>query len=57
MLKKLVYLETSFVSYLVARPSKNLVIAFHQSITQDWWKYRATHSEVVISGIVVEEAK
>ena len=35
-----VYLETSFVSYLTAKPSRNLIVAAHQNITLDWWENR-----------------
>ena len=31
-----VYLETSFVSYLVARRSRDLIIAGRQQVTLDW---------------------
>ncbi len=36
--KPKVYLETTFVSYLTAWPSRDLVIAAHQQITRDWWE-------------------
>jgi len=49
-----VYVETSVVSYLSARPSRNLVVAAHQQITQDWWKnYR--QYEFVVSELVIAE--
>ena len=32
-----VYIETSVVSYLTARPSRDLVVAAHQQITREWW--------------------
>ena len=51
-----VYLETTFVSYLTARPSRDLVIAAHQQITHDWWdSYRADY-ELCASELVVREA-
>jgi hypothetical protein len=43
-----VYLETTFLSYLVARPSRDLIVAGHQQITQEWWANR--HSEFECSG-------
>jgi hypothetical protein len=39
-MKSLVYLETSVVSYLAARPSRDLIVAAHQQITQQWWDQR-----------------
>jgi hypothetical protein len=38
MMIERVYIETTFVSYLKARPSRNVVIAAHQQITQEWWE-------------------
>ena len=35
-----VYVETTAVSYLTARKSRDLVVAAHQEITQRWWKRR-----------------
>jgi hypothetical protein len=32
-----VYIETTIVSYLTARPSPSLVAAAYQQITTDWW--------------------
>jgi hypothetical protein len=36
-MKPNVYLETTIVSYLAAKPSRDLVTAGHQQITQRWW--------------------
>jgi hypothetical protein len=33
-----IYIETTIVSYLVAKPSRDLVLAAHQKITQEWWR-------------------
>jgi hypothetical protein len=32
-----VYLETTFISYLVSEPSRDLIVAGHQQITREWW--------------------
>lgn len=37
MEKKTVYVETSIVSYLTARPTNDLLAAAWQKITSDWW--------------------
>ena len=37
MKKPRVYVETSVVSYLTARPARDIVIAGRQQSTQDWW--------------------
>ena len=37
-MKQKVYIETSVVSYLTARPSKDLIIAGHQAATRDFWE-------------------
>jgi predicted nucleic acid-binding protein len=50
-----VYLETSVVSYLAARPSQDVVVAGHQRTTQEWWRAR-NRFELVISQPVLDEA-
>jgi len=52
-----IYFETSFVSYLVARISRDLIMAARQQITLAWWdKERANH-ELYASEIVLREAR
>src|ERR1022692_256314 len=51
-----VYIETSFVSYLTSRPSRDLVIAAHQQITHEWWDTRRASYELCISQLVLDEA-
>jgi len=51
-----VYIETTIVSYLVSRPSRDVVIAGHQKTTQDWWASRRNEFECVISQVVIDEA-
>ena len=50
-----VYLETTFVSYLVALPARDLVIAAHQQVTRDWWQRRRAQFRLVISQVVLDE--
>jgi predicted nucleic acid-binding protein len=54
-MKSLVYLETSVVSYLAARPSRDLIVAAHQQITQQWWDQRENWG-LYASRLVVTEA-
>src|SRR5947207_11345597 len=51
-----VYVETTIVSYLVARPSRDLIVAAHQQITHDWWASRRTQYELCVSQLVLQEA-
>src|SRR5207253_2657077 len=50
------YLETSIVSYLTARPSHDLIRAAHQQITRDWWDTR-TSFDLYISQFVLDEVR
>lgn len=38
--KPKVYIETTIISYLAARPSRDVIVAGHQQITHDWWEKR-----------------
>lgn len=51
-----VYLETTFISYLAARPSRDVVVAAHQQTTHDWWDTRRSVFECYVSQVVVDEA-
>ena len=52
---KSIYLESSVVSYLAARPSRDLVVAGNQQVTRDWWETRGGECELFISEVVVAE--
>ncbi|ASF44827.1 type II toxin-antitoxin system VapC family toxin [Methylovulum psychrotolerans] len=51
-----VYIETSVVSYLTARPSNNTIRSACQQITQAWWDSGRLTVASYISPYVVEEA-
>jgi predicted nucleic acid-binding protein len=51
-----VYLETTIVSYLSARPSRDLVTAAHQQITHEWWQDRSRHYDLYVSQVVISES-
>jgi hypothetical protein len=55
-MKERVYIETTFVSYLTARPSRDLIVAGHQQITHDWWDTRRADYELCVSQLVLQEA-
>jgi len=55
-MKAKVYIETTIPSYLVARPSRDLLIAAHQQLTRDWWELRGPAFDLYVSEPVLEEA-
>ncbi|HXU34144.1 MAG TPA: type II toxin-antitoxin system VapC family toxin [Thermoanaerobaculia bacterium] len=56
-MRKRVYLETTVISYLTARPSRTLVGAAHQQLTIDWWEQRRHDFDLVVSELVLREAQ
>jgi predicted nucleic acid-binding protein len=51
------YVETSVISYLVARPNqRDLIVAAHQELTREWWEHRRSEFDLFASAIVIEEA-
>jgi len=55
-MKPKVYMETSVVSYLASRPSKDAIIAGQQASTHRWWKEKRRNFEIYISKLVWQEA-
>ena len=55
-MKPLVYMETSVVSYLTARRSRDLVVAAYQEVTREWWHVASGRFDLVASELVVTEA-
>ena len=56
-MKPKVYIETSIVSYLVARPSTDLRVAANQVTTLDWWERHRPGFELYVSQFVLAEAE
>lgn len=52
-----IYLETSFISYLVARPSRDLIMAARQQITLEWWDKERHKHDLYSSEVVLDEAQ
>lgn len=51
-----VYIETSVVSYLAGRPSRDLLVAACQQATRTWWDEHRLRFELYTSRLVVSEA-
>lgn len=56
LMRKSVYVETSVISYLTARVSRDLVSAARQQLTQEWWDNSRKNFELFVSPLVVDEA-
>jgi hypothetical protein len=55
-MKPKVYIETSVVSYLTGRASRDVVIAGHQQATQSFWQLLSNDLAPYISALVAKEA-
>src|SRR5882672_1070679 len=51
-----VYLETTFISYLVARDTSDVVRQAQQQITRQWWTDCRSHFEIFSSQFVIDES-
>ena len=56
-MKPTVYVETSVVSYLTARPSGDVVVAAYQEVTRDWWRGAPARFTLYASALVMSEAR
>jgi len=50
-----IYIETSVIGYLTARPSRDALARAHQDLTRDWWEYRLNQFEIFVSEVVLDE--
>ena len=57
VMKPTVYIETSVISYLAARPSRDVVVAAYQEVTREWWRGAPGRFHLVASALVVSEAR
>jgi len=55
-MRKVVYVETSVISYLAARPSRDIITAGHQQTTHEWWGSERANFSVYASPLVLREA-
>ena len=49
------YIETSVISYLTARPSRDVVVAAYQEVTREWWRDAGARFNLVASELVRAE--
>lgn len=50
-----IYIETSIIGYLTARPNNNLIVMANLEATRRWWEVRRTNFRLYISQIVLDE--
>jgi predicted nucleic acid-binding protein len=55
-LKAKVYIETSVISYLTARPSNDIRATANQNVTIEWWETQRSNYDLFISEFVIAEA-
>jgi predicted nucleic acid-binding protein len=55
-MKPTVYVETTVVSYLTARPHRDIIVSAHQQLTREWWEVAPDHFQTVVSDLVLLEA-
>jgi hypothetical protein len=55
-MKRRVYVETTIASYLIARPSRDLIVAAHQELTIQWWTSHRERFDLYISDLVLIES-
>ena len=56
-MKPSLYVESTVISYLTAKPSRDVVIAAHQQITRDWREISLTNYEPYVSQMVILEVE
>lgn len=55
-MKQRVYIETTIVSHLTARPSKDVIMLAQQKLTREWWSEHRHLYELYTSQLVLDEA-
>ena len=53
---KTVYIETSIVSYLASRQTRDLLVTAHQQLTRTWWDSNRNRFQTFVSPVVLSEA-
>jgi len=55
IMKPHVYVETSVIRYLTARPSRNLLTLARPQVTADWWDLHSVAFDAHVSLLVIDE--
>jgi hypothetical protein len=55
-MKKHLYIETTVVSYLTAKPSRDIMIIGHQEATRELWAKLSSRYKAYVSALVFVEA-
>lgn len=56
-MKPSVYVETSVISYLTGRPSRDVIVAGRQALTIEWWGTCRKRFDIFVSALIVTEAE
>jgi predicted nucleic acid-binding protein len=54
-MKESVYIESTVISYLNGRPSRDLITAALQELTREWWDNKRNDFELFVSQSVIRE--
>ena len=54
-MKRTIYIETSVISYRVARSSRDIIVLARQEITAEWWNTVLPHLDAYVSPVVLDE--
>jgi hypothetical protein len=52
-----VYVETTVISYLAARPSRDVIVYAHQRLSKEWWESHRARFQLFVSELVLREAQ
>lgn len=56
-MKPRIYVETSVISYLAARPSRDAITSARQIATHLWWRFLGEMFDGVVSDLVLRESR
>lgn len=51
-----VYLDTTVISYVTARPGRDIILMANQELTRQWWELRRQQFDLYVSDLVHSEA-